>query len=249
MEGQGDLAVTIATVQATPGFGGRTYALMRARDVGDLYTQAHRARIAVVAVCGAKVLLDISEEPSNTGCMSLERFVRYKCFYSLVTRPEEVDRTLRAALDWMDHSHCDGVRDPRCLPTAVFETYDEYKLDTLAEREKFLRSHRSSKKNSNLTDMRGRTWQVGAYHTSDLLQVAGVALPIGFHWDVQSQRNSVIATGWERWELRGRGYTNVHPDGYVRGGNATKTHPLPQGTKTTTAPRTPRSARRVRRER
>jgi hypothetical protein len=68
-------------------------------------------------------------------------------------------------------------------------------------------------------------------------------LPIGFHWDVQAPTNSsIIATGWETWRLPGRGYTNIHPDSLIRGGNATKTHPT-SGEERASRPKTPRSAR------
>jgi hypothetical protein len=242
-----DISVTEAKIEDVHGYDGLTYPLVRATDIAGLYRQAHRSRLAVIALCAAKVLLDISERPSNGGCMSLERFVRYKCTYFLVTRSEEVERTLGAALDWMASIHCEGPGDPRCYPAAIFETQREYMLGTEEQRRSFLNAHRHSKRSNSLADSRGRIWEVGAAHTRDLLQVAGKTLPIGFHWDVQAQRDSVIATGWERWELPGRGYTNVHPDGFVRAGSATRTHRAAGLGGEAKPLRTPRDARQRRR--
>lgn len=240
-----DLPVSEVRVKNVKGRDGFTYPLVPPKDVAALYRRAHRARTAVIALGGAKVLLDISERPTNRGCVSLEKFIRYKCCYKLISRPEEVDRTLGLVLEWMDDIYCEGPRDPRCFPMSVFETARDYALQTRQARRQFINDHRRSKKSSALTDVRGRSWQVGPDHTFDLLQVAGQTLPIGFHWDVQAPTNSsVIATGWERWRLPGRGYTNIHPDALVRGGNATKTHPTTADQETPRPPRTPRDLRR-----
>lgn len=239
-----DLQVSEVKVQDTSGVEGRVFPLLAAKDVAGLYRRAHRARTAVIALCGAKVLLDISEMPSNKGCISLERFVRYKCFYSLITRMEEVDAALTQALDWMGGVHCEDSRDPRCLPTAIFETKNEYSLDTQDQRQSFVAAHRASKRSNALTDACSKTWEAGPNHTLDLLQVGGRTLPIGFHWDVQTARDTVVVTGWERWRVPGKGYTNVHPDAYVRGGNATRTHPSPAEVEGRRSPKTPRAVRR-----
>jgi hypothetical protein len=239
-----DLSISEVKVRNTRGVGGLEFPLIPAKDVAGLYRRAHRARTAVIAFGAARVLLDISELPSTKGCVPLERFIRYKCSYSLVTRPGEVNGTLARALAWMNDIHCEGPHDPRCFPTAIFETREQYPLNTHEERRAFVKLHRESRRSSALTDARGRTWQIGPEHTLDLLQVGGRTLPIGFHWDVQARHDSVIVTGWERWELRGRGYTNIHPDALIRGGNAAKTHPTTSEKEKPRSPKTPRSSRR-----
>ncbi len=208
---QPSIPVSEVRVQEIRGFGGLVYPLIPAKDVAGLYRRAHRARTAVVAFCGAQVLLDISELPTSKGCVALARFIQHKCSYALVTRPEEVDGVLAGVLDWMSGIHCEGKRDPRCLPTAIFATRKEFPLETAQERQEFVNLHRASKRSSALTDARGRTWQIGPEHTLDLIQVGGCTLPIGFHWDVQAEGNTIIATGWETWQVPGRGYTNIHP--------------------------------------
>jgi len=240
---ESDLSVNEVRVSLVKGRDGKPFSLLQPNDVAGLYRGLHRSRAAVIALCGAKILLDISELPSNRGCMTVERFTRYKCYYALITRPEEVSRTFPEALRWMNNVSCEGPRDPRCYPAAVFETDREYQLDSPEERQTFVDSHKKSKKSSDLTDAKGRTWQVGPMHTRDLLQVAGCTLPIGFHWDVQASGGSVIATGWERWYLPGHGHTNVHPDAFIRGGNATKTHPVARAKSASSEPRTPRHKR------
>jgi len=238
-----DITVSDVRVQNIRGRGGLTYPLIPVKDVAGLYRRAHRSRTAIIAFGGAKVLLDISELPTSRGCVALERFIQHKCSYELVSRPEEVDRALSGALAWISDIHCDGPRDPRCYPTVVFETLREYPLDTLRERRDFVSLHRTSKRSSALTDARSRTWQIGPAHTKDLIQVGGRTLPIGFHWDVQASRDSTIVTGWEIWRLPGKGYTNIHPDALIRGGNATKTHPSSAERGKPRPPRTPRMSR------
>ena len=94
LSGKPDLPISEVRVQNTKGLDGKMYQLVPAKDVAGLYRRAHRARTAIIAFSGAKVLLDISERPSSKGCVTLERFTRYKCSYVLVSRPEEVDRAL-----------------------------------------------------------------------------------------------------------------------------------------------------------
>lgn len=239
-----DLHVSEVRVRNIKGLDGTIFPLVPTKDVAGIYRRAHRARTAIIALCGAKVLLDISERPTNKGCMTLEKFIRYKCYYKLVSRPEEVDQALTVALDWMNEIDCEGRRDPRCFPVSIFEAKRDYALQTGHDRQQFVDDHRKSRRSGDLTDTRGRFWEVGKEHTRDLLQVAGQTLPIGFHWDVQaSTSSSTIATGWETWHLPGRGYTNIHPDALVRGGNATKTHPTTADERAPRPRRTPRSIR------
>lgn len=240
---QEKILVSEVRVQNIRGVGGLVYPLIPTKDVAGIYRRVHRARTAIIAFGAAKVLLNISELPSNKGCIALERYVQYKCSYALVSRPEEVDRALSGTLTWMSGIHCEGPRDPRCFPTAIFETRREYPLDNRRERQNFVNLHRRSKKSSALTDARGRTWQIGPEHTRDLIQVGGRTLPIGFHWDVQASRDNTIATGWEIWHLPGRGYTNIHPDALIRGGNVTKMHPSSTEKGRLKSGRTPRSSR------
>jgi hypothetical protein len=239
-----DVSVSDVKVQNTRGYGGLEFPLIPSKDVAGLYRRSHRARTAVIAFGGARILLDISEQPSARGCISLEKFVQYKCSYSLISRPGEVDAALGKALAWLDNIYCEGPHDPRCLPMAIFEARGPYSLSTSRERQEFIRLHKESRRSSALTDSRGRTWEVGPNHTRDLLQVAGCTLPIGFHWDVQAARDSIVVNGWERWRLPGKGYTNIHPDALIRGGNATKTHPISSEKHQPKVPKTPRVSRR-----
>lgn len=240
---QDEIRVSEVRVRSTKGPRGFTYPLIPANEVMGLYRQAHRARTAVIAFGGTQVLLDISELPTAKGCVALERFVKYKCSYALVSRPEELEGAWTKALAWMNDIHCEGQRDPRCYPMAIFETDREYPLGTPEERQDFINLHKASKRSRDLTDARHRSWKFGPDHTLDLIQVAGHTLPIGFHWDVQAARSSTITTGWEVWHLPRGGYTNVHPDALVRGGNATKTHPASSSTGKSKSLRTPRSSR------
>ena len=242
-----EASVSEVRVRNMKGIAGIEFPLIPARDVAGLYRRAHRTRTAVIAFGSTKILLDISERPSNKGCVSLEQFVRYKCSYGLISRPAEVDGVLANAIAWMNNTHCEGTRDPRCLPAAVFETREQYSLNTRTERQVFMRLHKASRRGGDLIDVCDRTWQIGPEHTMELIQVAGRTLPVGFHWDVQARRDSVIVTGWERWKLRGRGYTNVHPDALIRGGNATKTHPASPDKDKPRSPKTSRDSRQSKR--
>lgn len=240
-----DISISSARVKTTKGMNGQQFRLLSPHEVEGIYRGVHVERTAILAFCGAKVLLDISERPTNQGCMTLERFVRYKCAYALISRPEEIAGALAGALSWMDQTGCDGPRDPRCFPSAIFTPREDISLGTLEGRRKFMARHRSSPKTSALTDSLDRLWEIGPHHTRDLLQVAGTTLPVGFHWDVEADNKStIIATGWETWKLPGRGYVNVHPNAHVRGGNATKTYPSAIEKRGTGSPKTPRNNRK-----
>jgi hypothetical protein len=243
--GHADITVSEIRVKNIRGAGGLIYPLIPANDAAGLYRGIHRARTAVISFCGAKVLLDIGELPTNKGCMALEKFIQYKCSHKLVTRPEEVDGALSEALSWMMEANCEGPHDPRCLPASIFEANSDYRLEAREERRRFIYDHTPFRKSRGLADARGRTWQVGPNHTLDLLQVAGQTLPIGFHWDVQAgNKSSKIATGWETWHLPGRGYINIHPDAYIRGDGARKTHSITTKSSAPKPPKTPRSWRK-----
>jgi hypothetical protein len=238
-----DVSISDVKVQDVRGFGGLIIPLIPTKDIAGLYRRSHRARTAVIAFGPVRVLLDISEQPSAKGCISLERFIRYKCSYSLITQPSEVDNALGGALSWVNSIHCEGPRDPRCLPMAIFAPREDYLLNTSRERREFTRSHKSSRSNNAISDDFARMWQFGPDHTFELLQVGGCTLPIGFHWDVQAARDSIIANGWERWRLPGKGHTNIHPDALIRGGNATKTHPIASEKRQPKSLKTPRAYR------
>jgi hypothetical protein len=241
---QADLLVSDARVKTIRGVNGQEFRLLSANEVAGIYRGAHVERTAILAFCGVKILLDISERPTNQGCMTLERFVRHKCSYTLVSRPEEAASALLSAMSWLDDTGCEGPRDPRCLPSAIFITED-FPLDTLEQRRGFVAHHKYSAKSSALMDALDRVWEIGPHHTRDLLQVAGTTLPVGFHWDVEADnKSSIIATGWETWKLPGRGYTNIHPNAYIRGGNATKTHPSATEKRSSGDPKTPRNKRK-----
>jgi hypothetical protein len=240
-----DLVVSEARVRTTRGVNGQEFRLLSPNDVAGIYRGVHIERTAILAFCGAKVLLDISERPSNQGCMALEKFARHKCSYTLVSRPQEVTGALTDALAWMDETCCEGPRDPRCFPAAIFATREDFPLATHEDRRRFTERHKSSAKSSTLTDALDRSWEIGPHHTRDLLQVGGTTLPVGFHWDVNANnRSSLIATGWETWKLPGGGYTNIHPNAHIRGGNATKTHPSATERYSPGNPRTPRRDRK-----
>src|ERR1700722_10791515 len=141
---QRDLLVSEIRVTHKKGVNGFEYPLVAPSDVAAIYRRAHRARTAVIATCGAKILLDISERPTNNGCLSLERFVQYKCSYALASRPEEVDQSFANAMTWMAGTHCDGPRDPRCLPLAIFELVKQDLLNSHEERQAFIQAHKRS---------------------------------------------------------------------------------------------------------
>jgi len=225
------LNVTSVQLVASRGRGGLQFKLMQPQDVAGLYKSIHRFRTGILALSGAKILLDISESPTNQGCVSLETFVKYKCVYRLASRPEEVDVAFEDLINRMSVDDCDGYKDPRCLPTAIFVAKKDIDLRTYEGRADFMGLHRVAHSTGSLRDGLRRTWELGPSHTRDLIHVAGRCLPLGFHWDVQTQRDTVMVNGWERWEVPGQRYTNVHPDGFIRGGSATCTHSLRQVSK------------------
>lgn len=228
------------------GLTGLEFTLLTELDAASLYRGLHRHRVAVIALTGCKVLLDISEAPSNKGCVSLEDFVRYKCFYRLVSRPEILEGTFREMTAWLEGESCHGHRDPRCIPMQIFVEREKVDLDSQEGRDRFDELHRGAGARRDRVDGHARIWEVGPHHTKDLIQVAGRCLPIGFHWDVQLPRSEIIVNGWERWEIP-RGYANVHPDATIRANRGTRTHgPKRRASNVGTRAKTPRSVRKSR---
>lgn len=217
--------------------------LLRVSDVKGLYLGAHRERVIVVALTGGRVLLDPTEVPDRRNTVSIEEYVRYKCAYLYVENERQLEAAFELIAEYPTASSCESPRDPRCLPFSIFAAKKLDDLDTAEGRRKFAKDHQHARRSSDLADADNRLWQRQEYHSSDLIHVAGMTLPIGFHWNVQARRSTTFANGWERWDLMRGGYTNVHPDGNVRGGQrATRTY-APSSSE---QPASPRLSKRVR---
>ncbi len=205
--------------------GREPFLVLSAVDVCRLYRRAHRARVAVVALAGARVQRDASERASRTGSEPLESFMQHKVLYRLATRPVEVPTILRDMSTWYSCTQCEGQNDPRCLPRQVYRDESGLPLNSVEERRVWEAAQRKgavAKATHARIDGHGRVWQRGEYHTLDLLQVAGATLPVGMHWDVQFTRQDRVSTGWETWTFGLRTYGNIHPDAYVRGKQGSK---------------------------
>lgn len=232
----GGRKLSTARVQSAKSKEGHVLNLLKPDDVRAIYRLCHEEHVLVVALVAARVQLDISERPSKPGSQPLEEFIRYKAHF---TRPVD-DEGIRGVLDDLSVGErgCEDFRDPRCLPFAVFAPQRMLDLTIAKSRKEFKRTHKVPGSATSLVDAGDRQWSVGEFHTMDLLHVAGCVLPLGFHWDVETRRKWTILNGWERWTLPGTKHVNIHPDGYVRGPNATRTHPVKRGGKPSSA-RTP----------
>lgn len=221
------------------------FRLLRSSHAKGLYVAAHRERVFVVALTGGRVHLDPTEIPDRKNTVSIQEFIRFKCGYSYVESASQLSTALADALEYRRECRCDGFRDPRCLPFSLFASKSEHDLDSPAERANFMRDHQGAK-TTDLTDRRRLLWQRQEFHTKELIHVAGKTLPLGFHWNVQVRSQVILTNGWERWEVMRNGYTNVHPDATIRGGDrAMRTFEL-TSSEPKVQPRLPRSVRSTR---
>ncbi len=199
--------------------------VLRPSDVERLYKTLHKRKALVLATGGVRVQRDVSANLTRRGSVPAEQFVRHKAFFALVSRPEEASRSINQGVEWLTReTDIDGPHDPRCLPMLCFAGCREIPLSNPSDRKRFRQDFGKARRDSF-----GGEWQGdGPYHTRDTLHVAGLSLPVGFHWDVQAWRPFAMCNGWERWEIRANGYLNVHPDAHLRGSkNVTRTHPKP----------------------
>ena len=222
----------------------RKYRLIRTSHAKGIYLSAHRERVIVLALTGARVLLNPTEVPNSRNTVSIEEFVRYKCAYRFIDSSASLKQAIELIDQYPTVAGCDDTRDPRCLPFALFTPHGEYDLSSEGARQQFLKDHQASRGTGDLGDQKKRVWQRQENHTSDLLHVAGMTLPVGFHWNVQARAASVLANGWECWDLLGGGYTNIHPDATIRGGNrANRTYFLRSSEPALSGQRLPRNVR------
>jgi hypothetical protein len=198
-------------------------------EVHELYRRIHRANVGVATIDDASVAVD-PRTPEKSERLSLSNFVRYKAFFvgrfdlSRATDyqgrlgPREIDQ-LDAFGGWRGLVDRQGQDDPRHLPLHVFtpgEVWDQ--LDTAGGRDRFRRLFGPP---NIRTDRRRLTWtRAIVRHTNEPQQVGGEQLPVGFHWDVSLSRGGTIhvLSHSEVWWVRRRGYLNVHPNAYIRGG-------------------------------
>lgn len=193
--------------------------LLEPRDATAVYKRAHRAAVGILHT--PRLRVGIRPIAGRMGKhISIERFVRYK---SLVRQaiPADgipaIDTFIEDLNIWASSVECEGEQDPRCMPLHVFDdSRDWLTLDGPAGRTDFKTAYGAGTKR----DREGREWQrARVLHTREVLTVAGKALAVGFHWDVQNLRNSParVSTTNEVFELLPFGYVNVHPDAFVRG--------------------------------
>jgi hypothetical protein len=174
----------------------------------------------VAAFGPAFISVNPSRNPPNRRyTRSLEDFIAYKASYELV-RGESDARSLFAEFAcWREGTHCLDPSDPRALPLHVFDTGGgSFDLACEEDVDRFLRKFGRA---SRRQDDGGRTWHAGVAHGREELQVAGLTLPAGMHWDVSADARSWrIMNASEIWEVERRAYVNAAPDEHIRGPQA-----------------------------
>lgn len=202
------------------GEGGRPYRLLEPQDAFQLYRAMHRKPVAVFQLAQTKVLIDPEAGPTERNVMSLERFVRYKCFFTRATVEVDWRASVSEAEAWAAGCACEGEHDARCLPLHTFAPSRDWpNLGT--DQVDFERRHGKS---GVRADERRRRWEKDkSAHGNDIDIVAGYTMQRGFHWDVEVERNiSRIWNAKEVWSVTAGGHINVYPDASVRGGHLSK---------------------------
>ncbi len=202
---------------------GRKLSVLSRGDAANLYFGLHHVHSAVVVLTPAVVRTDPARQKvRDDRVVGIDDFCRYKAW--LTRRGDDG----RLPADWANQFEAwcatPGVedhRDARCFPFFSFSAGVEAKwLDSEAGRAAFDRRHG---RHPNRRDERKRGWQAansGSRHGRDPVAVAGRVLVLGFHWDVQpTYGDTRLPAPNQVWRIRQRGYANVYPDGYVRGGH------------------------------
>ena len=200
---------------------GRPIRRVTPEDATNLYRRIHTMRVGVWQVDDAKAPLRPYPTDNPRHYVPLHRFVQHKAFhYRIHTNGfrEQWAESIVAFQSWIETVGCEGEADPRCLPFHVFGSdLQEYDLDTPDGRQRFELDHR--RRNSR-RDNRRLLWNrppARQMHGQPILQVAGRDLIRGFHWDVSSSREIIVATTSEAWKVRQNGYINVSPNAHIRG--------------------------------
>lgn len=205
--------VEVATTYLKLPFG-RVLNVVPPAEATGLYRRLHRGKVGVVSAEPAEVCKrPRPEDVRKPGLLvGLERFCRYKAFFmNRLTDP--LQAWLDAFAAWCSGAHCRDELDPRCLPFHVFGSVPDFPLDDDEGRRGFDERHGHGRRRTDDEDMR---WELGAYHGFEVLEISGMSLPRGFHWDVSpsSQGRRTLYTTAEEWMISE--YANVGPDASVR---------------------------------
>jgi hypothetical protein len=200
---------------------GRPVALLRPDEANKLYRALHRARLGVFATGDVFARLDPTRHIRDEKWLAgVSRLVRYKGFYARVS-PPNLGPTIEAFAEWLSASHCEGERDPRALPLHSFcPEMNCSELESENGRADFNATYGPP---TRRVCERRMVWTPDPSHHGGAheppLNVAGLPLTEGMHWDVMGQKRSKpLLTLTTVWLVPHRGHINVYPDGYVRGG-------------------------------
>ncbi len=205
---------------------GRPLGLISSEDATNLYKRIHRVRVGVWQIGKAHVPTKPQPRSAANDFVRLSRFVMHKAFHSTISQDDfdsQWSSSLTAFQKWLSGTWCESEGDPRCLPLHVFKT--DFGINNLSSekgRSVFVDIHGPQ---SSRVDRKQLHWDrpQGAYHGGDTLHVAGYDLVRGFHWDVSNEAaKQRVTTTSDIWEIRRKGYVNIYPDAYIRGGRLSK---------------------------
>jgi hypothetical protein len=151
--------------------------------------------------------------------LSLERFVRYKAFYSLIRSLRDIEVALDQFAESRHTIGCDGVDDPRILPLHIFNCPNDWTdLQSATGRTAFDREHGGSNRRY---DCSGLYWAKpkgqAARHGGPALRVARRMLEPGFHWDINAAGRATVYSADAVWLLKqNNSYINIYPNGHIR---------------------------------
>jgi len=195
---------------------------MAGEHIREVYRRIHRARVAVLSVqeVGARGPLFLTRprtpgwRPARDDWYSLRQLCRHKAYFLRLRCDRNHAQWASAFTAWLGRTACNGLADPRCLPLHVFSAERSWsrKLSEPLGRAAFDDTFGTA---ARRRDRRDLAWEHGPFHGRDPLNVAGFALPAGFHWDVKTERDVELWTPTEGWRVRR--YLNVAPDASLRG--------------------------------
>ena len=206
----------VQPLRMTAGSGRKLWVVPRVTAT-DIYIDAHRRRVAILATVKARVRRTPSGLLRDDRVIPVAQFFNYKtAFYENVTTEKRLASWVQHFLAWMSSVGCDGNNDPRCIPFQTFNTTGTYDLNHAVGRSRFELDHHHQ---DHRRDGRHKIWKLArpnVMHGREPTHVAGFELPPGYHWDVEPTKSPVVVTSDTEWSVNR--YINVYPDGIVRPG-------------------------------
>lgn len=192
----------------------------------ELSKSSHKRLVSIIQLGDARVRLNPLDEWSRRTSVTLKEYLGDAACVRTVSNKSDVEDVIKECTFWFEHPEGDAAldrNDPRCLPMSAFAWRRLSLLESSEARQMFTIKYKFIGGSLRWLDDDRKLWDgTGACHGRTPVHVCGRALPLGWHWDVRSEKKGgkrmLVCNGWEAWEVGRNGYINVGPDGTIREG-------------------------------